>query len=48
MIDAGGGNDTVNAGAGDDVIIQKDSGFDQVNGGDGIDRLVIDYRGETN
>jgi Ca2+-binding RTX toxin-like protein len=41
------GNDTVNAGAGDDVIYQQDVGYDIVDGGDGNDRLVLDYSGET-
>jgi Ca2+-binding RTX toxin-like protein len=47
VIDAGAGNDTVNAGAGDDVIYQQDVGYDIVDGGDGNDRLVLDYSGET-
>ncbi|HCN68538.1 MAG TPA: hypothetical protein DIT03_09780, partial [Candidatus Accumulibacter sp.] len=46
LIDAGGGNDTVNAGGGDDVIYQKDAGIDVVDGGDGYDRLILDYSAE--
>ncbi|MBE2259023.1 MAG: hypothetical protein IAE88_09200, partial [Rhodobacteraceae bacterium] len=47
VIDAGGGNDTVIAGGGNDVIYQRDAGSDDVDGGAGDDRLVLDYSGET-
>jgi Ca2+-binding RTX toxin-like protein len=46
-IDSGSGNDVVNAGAGDDVIYHKDGGYDTVDGGAGVDRLVLDFSGDT-
>ena len=43
---SGGHNETINTGSGNDIVKVVD-GADQVNGGSGIDRLVIDYTAAT-
>jgi Ca2+-binding RTX toxin-like protein len=42
MIHADGGNDTINLGAGNDIVFAGNTGYSKVNGGNGLNTLSLD------